>query len=280
MLDDMLLQISSPNLRRLLILRDSCCMPMEVVIDAPKLEFICLQDYSHLSIYRFAKKTPTTLGGAIIYRGFSSDQYVEETNELDFVKSMSNTVRSLTLSGTIVGILANLIHSSQPSLPVFQQLTHFNVAIMYRNHWKGLVHVLQYLPNVRTLRVFQREDQDLTDDDLYGTALDFVPASIWTKITRIVLKNIEGKEIEMDVIRYLLKVSSDLKAIEIMIAPTNDELKEFQTCNELELCANLYMLPKSSSDCQIKFTGNYVNVSTNGLTIGALDCGILRCTRN
>ncbi|XP_021776071.1 F-box/LRR-repeat protein At3g26922-like [Chenopodium quinoa] len=280
MVDDILLQIISPNLKRLSIQRDSCFMPIQVVIDAPKLEFICLQDYNHLSKYSFVKKTPTTLGGAIIYRGLSPDQYLQETNELEFLKSMSNTLRSLTISGTIVGILANLIHSSQPSLPVFQQLTHFNVAIMYRNHWKGFVHLLQYLPNVRILRVYQREDQDVDINDMLGIGLDFVPASISTKITRIVLKNIEGKAIEIDVIRYLLKVSNVLKAIEIIIAPNNIQSKEVQTCRELELCGEFYNLPRSSSDCQIKFTGNYVNVSTKGLTIGALDCGILRCTRD
>lgn len=247
--DNHVIDISAQNLKRLFIRTKHSINNLDVTIDAPKLEHVWLWDIDCITKYCFLKKLNNLVDVTVCQVNYSN-HLVNAAKTLQLLRAMSS-VTELSIVGH--GPTSKV----DGTLPIFNHLTCLNVFVLSKEHWKGLIQILRYMPNLSRLgsniKIKGIGGQEVEDEDTMNwVEHDPVPSCLSTKVKgmKLIITSVNGVKHELEVLRYILRVANVLKTLKIVYV-TGPETKQLQRRKEVELSEELYKFPRSSSLCEI-----------------------------
>ncbi|GAV67290.1 F-box domain-containing protein/FBD domain-containing protein [Cephalotus follicularis] len=256
--DPLTFNIAVPTLKKLAIdltvEEFHYCSVHTFVVKAPNLEYLKIQDDT-LECYTLNEmpsfcQVYVDVGNMLINQmGATKD---EVNHAMELIRGIKNT-KSLELSFSTMAILS---YAFEDNVLIFPNLTHLKVGIDSCFGWKLLQNFLKNSPNLEAL-VLKKEH---TDSSIYPYENELeepahvgydwippenVPSCLLFHLKTIHIKDIEGEEDELGVIKYLLENGLVLEKMSIKLSPYST--KELFNENMIT------MFPMGSKNCRIKF---------------------------
>uniref|UniRef100_A0A803MEZ9 F-box domain-containing protein n=1 Tax=Chenopodium quinoa TaxID=63459 RepID=A0A803MEZ9_CHEQI len=241
-----LLNLSFPNLKSLNLMVEACYEEpgVDVIsIDAPKLTHLQI---NHIFGYHL---------GPLPYKGMSSIYNLELK-----LQQYCNVFTDLSVN-------VNLL--------MFSNLVHLTTTLdrVDLNGCKDLLVSLQCFPNLKHLHV-KLEEMD------YGSKMkhrnwhapDIVPSCLMSKLKTIDIKGLQlsGSIGGLKLLGYILGNAKVLEKLYLEDVWFHERTKQETLWTECEFCRSLYKLPRSSSTCEVVFSGRFITSSSNTFKNGRL----------
>ncbi|XP_021721349.1 putative F-box/FBD/LRR-repeat protein At1g78760 [Chenopodium quinoa] len=211
----------------------------QVVIDAPKLERVSLG--GRLACYQFANNRNTLLHAKLDF-----DRSTFEAGS-DYLSHLAKLLQEISCVG---------------SIHIVGALRMFNpINYVVANIWKtfhNLTRICLIHPSLHQV--------------MFSDAP--IPACLLAKVKWIKLDDLKGDENDIWLLNYILSNAEVLEEI-LVDVPTVEYLggsEQDQLWWELNFCKELFELPRKSSTCDIKFSGSFVDSSSNDYRHGSIAC--------
>ncbi|KAL2939280.1 hypothetical protein RDABS01_033912 [Bienertia sinuspersici] len=235
--------ISSPNLKQLSLRieggRHNSPNNHKLVIDAPLLENCHIS--SKLMFFHFIKN-PTSLREVTLC---VCDIVVVDANN-DYASKLMGLfqgilfVESLILKHWKASLLSFL---DKISLPIFPNLIHLKIVRAYH---------------------------DLKEWDPYPR----LPACLLGNLKQLEIQRLMGNNLDIEMLQHILSNASVLEQLCVSVRSFHYDSRKEKLLKEYDLCVELFMLSKSSSSCEIVFSGEKVMASSKDFRDGILGCQI------
>ncbi|XP_021716006.1 FBD-associated F-box protein At2g26860-like [Chenopodium quinoa] len=289
-----LLNLSFPNLKSLNLMVEACYEEpgVDVIsIDAPKLTHLQINHIFgyHLGPlpYKFCHN-PTALVKACINFYYRDKDEVEDENEdevedededeeihwfFEFFRGMSSIYNLELKLQQYCNVFTDL--SVNVNLLMFSNLVHLTTTLdrVDLNGCKDLLVSLQCFPNLKHLHV-KLEEMD------YGSKMkhrnwhapDIVPSCLMSKLKTIDIKGLQlsGSIGGLKLLGYILGNAKVLEKLYLEDVWFHERTKQETLWTECEFCRSLYKLPRSSSTCEVVFSGRFITSSSNTFKNGRL----------
>ncbi|KAK9057998.1 hypothetical protein SSX86_022838 [Deinandra increscens subsp. villosa] len=175
-----------------------------VVIDAPQLDYLRLQD-GFLASY-LVKNKPA-IGEVRLDVGEYEEEFLEYLDEVgptrlarfdELLNSLVNA-RFISVSATTIKV----IFSQNWNLPVLPYLIKLELDV-HAGSWILLLHWLKSCPNLKVLSLIIKEKPVFVFEDLESRGVDAVPSCLSSCVKEIEIKRL-GKVDEEEMLKYLLE---------------------------------------------------------------------------
>ncbi|KNA21518.1 hypothetical protein SOVF_042450 [Spinacia oleracea] len=240
---DHLIHILAPNLKTLMIQiadNDDDIVDSKFVIDTPKLEQWDIMDC--LAFYDLVK-IPSNLQVTVsLHEAYFYGEKDYDNQLLDLIRVIS-CAKSLVIEdagGLLLYCLSKLERNSN-SLPIFHNLTHFSFPCNWEESFR-------------------------------------LPSCFLGNLQRLQIQDLDCAKYDFKFVQHILNDASSLEMLQLSfnhpsfgLSPSRKSKLEV----EFKFCKKLFMLPRSSPDCEIVFSCERITASSNDFRDGVLSCKIV-----
>ncbi|XP_021848194.2 F-box/LRR-repeat protein At3g26922-like [Spinacia oleracea] len=232
LMEDELIDISTPNLKSLTILMRGSSYRSTFLIDAPLLEEIEVQDC--LALYHFVK-IPCNLQKSSIGCWSSKSEDSIFTKESDYMSNTTNLLKGISNVNCI-----QLVNN----VAIFNTFNQMDANVWSLFH--NLIH----------LRL------GLSEEHVNWGAR--IPSCLLSKLKKIDLLVMKGDDNDVNSIKYILSNADVLEKLYISRFASSGKHGKSQLWKEYKFCGNLFLFTRSSLICKIEFDGAYIHASSCG----------------
>ncbi|KNA16987.1 hypothetical protein SOVF_084200 [Spinacia oleracea] len=253
---------------------------INISIDAPKLEHLNLRDCT--SYYDFVRN-PTALVRACIDL-IKEERYLEDEDDMDWFPSnhylhhMSKFVGGMSSISSLdlklerdSNIFTYLSSVDDGFLPVFRNLSNFEMTLdgIGLNGWKDLILSLRCFPYLKHLEVNMEGDPPMELN--HWCEPGSVPECLVSKMKTLQIRGLIGIDDDLKLLAYILSNGVVLDELCVDVCIRND-CKEALHWKERKFCMSLFKLPRSSSTCEVVFSGRSATTSSSAFKNEYLTC--------
>ncbi|XP_050271690.1 F-box/FBD/LRR-repeat protein At5g56420-like [Quercus robur] len=177
-----------------------------------------------------------------VQHGVSIQDYAKRVR--DFMRPLSNIV-DMELCIEVVEILYNA--SSHDDIPMFHNLNSLSLFGFHYFEWRVVQVLLHRTPKLQVLVFDLSADRSRSAIDGCLQKLQDVPECLSSHLTACHYRELSGNEIEMELVRQILKAARVLKTMRISVEDTLDSEVKLRVCEEIS------KYQRSSHFCQIAF---------------------------
>nr|VDC79173.1 unnamed protein product [Brassica rapa] len=212
-----------------------------VVIDAPRLTYLSLEDYQSTS-FVINKLGLSAKVNVNVSFDMDFDTDVIDSSKTSVVGTfftMLSTVRDMTLSGTTLQVIS--LYLKHEPLPQFPYLVRFH-AVFYNSDLGKLPNILQSCPNLKSLVL---ELEGFKVNELLVLSSSSVPECLRSSLECVEIRTpIRGAVPEIELVNYFLENSAVLKKLKMCLS--RGRMNE-----ESNILMELLRLRRCSPSCEV-----------------------------
>ncbi|CAL9241161.1 unnamed protein product [Arabidopsis halleri] len=214
---------------------------VSVVIDAPRLKYLKLEDYRTASVIIKNPGSLVEVDIDIVFslyygRNFDPGDLPKRNMIRNFLRSI-NLVKDMIISSTTLEVIYD--YSRSEPLPLFRNLSSLRVNSTH-DSFEMLPIFLESCPNLKSLVLGFRHYLDKGRINTFPGPRCFLSSLEYVKIER----PLKGEEMEMKLVRYLLENSTILKKL-------TRSVEKYRKKEESVIFKELLSIPRLSSACQV-----------------------------
>ncbi|KAL2929187.1 hypothetical protein RDABS01_034598 [Bienertia sinuspersici] len=241
--DELVVEISAPNLKSLNVTMSGYSEDCKFFIDAPKLEHVLL--HGRFAFYHFVNNQTALIDADI---GFCFSTMVDRK---DYLTHLSTILQKISSVKTIhlldnIGVLNSIDYVEASALKCFCNLTKLRITRVSLDYlkWESPI-----------------------------------PEFLLAKLEVVEFKELDGDEDDLALLDYNLSKAKVLKELSVYVTYSDDnesdeeERERYELWKEFSFCKKLFRLSRPST-CEIKVFGEYISTSSSNFQYVSMVCRI------